>query len=169
MPRALSSEFLRGAFAQETGICPVFLLTITHDGLTQPIRVSSDPTVRLQETATDVIYGTRSRGNDFVFFPFRLTLPTDEDDGPQNMQLSLDNVTREYMSILRSISGPPSVTTEIVLSESPDLVEATWPEYLLTEVKYDALTITGTLMLETLYREPFPALAFSPGYFPALF
>lgn len=169
MPRALSNSFLRGAFASETGICPIILLTITHPGLSAPIRVSSDPTQRISETASDVIYGTRSRENDFIFFPFSLTLPTEEDDGPQNMRITLDNVTREYISILRTISGPPSVLTEIVLSESPDLVEASWPEFLLTEVKYDALTIEGTLALETLTREPFPALSFTPNAFPALF
>lgn len=169
MPRALSTNFLRGAFAQETGICPIFLLTITHPSLAQPIRISSDPTERITETATDVIYGTKSRGNDFIFFPFMLTLPSDEDDGPQNMQLTLDNVTREYASILRTISGPPSVTSEIVLSESPDIVEASWPDFLLTEAIGDATTITGTLALESLTREPYPALCFTPSYFPALF
>lgn len=167
--RQLSTDFLRGAFAQETGVCPVFLLTITHEAISEPIRVSSDPTERLIETATDIVYGTRSRGEDYVFFPFTLVLPTDEDEGPQNMQLTLDNVQRQYVETLRTISGPPTVTAEIVLSHTPDLVEAQWPEYLLTNAKYDATLITGTLTLETLFREPFPALSFSPSYFPSLF
>lgn len=171
MPRVLTTQFLREAFKEETGACPIFLVTIAHPALSAPIRVSSDPTQRLSETPTDVIYGTQSRGNDFIFFPFTLVLPTDEDEGPQNMQVALDNVTREYTKILRGIAGsrPPSVTTEIVLSATPDIVEGVWPEYLLTEAKYDATTITGTLTLETLYREPFPALCFTPSYFPALF
>jgi hypothetical protein len=165
----LSTEFLRGAFAQETGVCPVFLLTIAHASLAQPIRASSDPTERIEETPTDVIYGTRSRGNDYVFFPFTLILPTDEDEGPKNMQLTLDNVTRQYTETLRSIVGPPTIMTEIVLAQSPDTVEASWPDFLLTNASYDAATITGTLELETLQREPFPYLCFSPAYFPALF
>lgn len=169
MPRQLSSAFLRGAFAQETGICPVMLMTITHDALSAPIRISSDPTERLSETAADVIYGTRSRGQEFIFFPVTVTLPSDEDEGPQNMKVEIDNVKRELTGILRSIQGPPRVSTEIVLADSLDVVEGVWPDFLLTQATYDATTITGTLTVETLVREPFPALCFSPSYFPGLF
>lgn len=165
----LTTRFLREVFAQETGICPVFLLTITHPALTDPILVSSDPTERLSQTAADIVYGTRSRGKEFVFFPFTLTLPSDEDEGPQNMQLTLDNVLRQYTDILRSIVGPPTLLAELVLADMPDTVEAYWPEYLMNNVKYDAQTITVTLALETLQREPFPALTFNPSYFPGLY
>ncbi|CAB4195922.1 hypothetical protein UFOVP1299_43 [uncultured Caudovirales phage] len=165
----LSSEMLRGVFAQETGICPVFLITLAHSTLSSDIFISSDPTVRLSETALDVVYGTVSRGKEYLFYPFRLTLPSDEDSGPQPMNLEIDNVSLALMKIIRTITTPPTLTVEIVLSSSPDTVELTWPEYLLSNIKYDVNTITGTLVLETLTREPFPALAFTPGYFPALF
>ena len=169
MPRQLSTEFMRGIFAQETGICPVFLLTIMHPSLSVPILVSSDPTQRIAETAADVVYGTVSRGQSYVFFPFLLTLPEDGEEGPGQMQLQLDNVQRQYIYALRSIQGPPTINAEIVTSDDPDTVEASWPEYLLTNAKYDATVITGTLSLETQVREPLPAGAFTPGYFPALF
>lgn len=169
MPRTLSTAFLRGALAQETGICPVFLLTIEHEGLSVPIRVSSDPAERLRETAADVIYGTRSRGLEFLFYPFTLVLPSDEDEGPGAMTLQLDNVQRQLTAILRTIQGPPTVKTEIVLSDTPDVVEAVWPDFLLTQATYDATTIKGTLTVETLAREPYPALCFTPSYFPGLF
>lgn len=171
MPRTtLTTAFLRGAFAQETGVCPIFLVTINHPGLDAPIYVSSDPTQRLDDSSpTDIVYGTVSRGTEFIFYPFTLTLPSDEDEGPGNMMLQIDNVRRQLTSTIRSIIGPPTITTEIVLSESPDDVEATWPDFLLVNVSTDASTIQGTLMLETLVREPFPGLSFTPGYFPALF
>lgn len=169
MPRVLSTEFLRGAFAQETGICPVFLLTITHPMLSEPILVSSDPTERIRETASDVVYGTRSLGKDFIFFPFTLVLPEEGDEAPGPMKLDLCNVRREIVATLRTIKGPPTINADIVLSDSPDLIEATWPEYLLTNAVYDASIISGTLTQETQVREPLPAGAFTPGYFPALF
>lgn len=169
MPRALSTDFLRGAFAQETGICPVFLVTIDHPDLATPILVSSDPTVRMSQTAEDVTYGTRSRGLEFVFFPFTLTLPSDEDEGPQNMTVQMDNVKRDITQTLRGLTSPPTVKTELILIDSPDVVEAVWPDFLLTQATYDASTIKGTLTVETLVREPFPALCFTPSYFPGLF
>lgn len=170
MPRTtLSTEFLRGAYAQETEICPVFLVTISHEDLSQPILISSDPTQRLSETASSVVYGTVSRGEQYVFFPFTLTLPSDEDDGPQNMSVEWDNVDRVITETLRGIEGPPIIKTEIILADAPDLVEATWPDFLLTQVTYDSSTIKGTLSNETLVREPFPALCFTPSYFPGVF
>lgn len=165
----LTTEFLRGAFAQETGEVLVFLLTITHPDLADPIQVSSDPTGRLIETDEDVIYGTRSRGQDYYFFPFTLTLPEDGDDGPQAMTLSLDNVHRQITATLRTITGPATIAAEIVLASAPDTVQAVWPDYLLTHATIDATTVTGTLQLETLVEEPFPAGSFSPAYFPGLF
>jgi len=50
-----------------------------------------------------------------------------------------------------------------------DTIDASWPEFQLTNISYNATTITGTLRLETLESEPYPAGSFTPGYFPGLF
>lgn len=166
--RQLSTAFLRESFKQETGVCPIFLLTISHPSLVTPIRVSSDPTERLSETASQIVYGTTSRGNEYTFFPFSINIPNDEADSPAQMQIQLDNVNRELTSIIRSLSSPPTITTEIVLDTSLDDVEITWPEFLMTQIEY-GISIKGTLCLELLEREPYPALNFTPSYFGGLF
>lgn len=167
--RTLTTEFLRESFKQETGIIPVFLMTISHDDLAEPIRVSSDPTMRLIETPSQIVYGTRSNGIDYLYFPFTLTLPGEGEDGPTPMKLGLDNVRREFTEALRSIVGPASIDVDLVTAGDPDSVVAQWPQYLLTEAKYDAETISATLQIELLYEEPYPALSFNPAYFPAIF
>lgn len=167
--RTLTTEFLRESFKQESGIIPVFLMTITHEDLAEPIRVSSDPTTRISETPSQIVYGTTSNGVDYIYFPFTLTLPGEGEDGPTPMKLKLDNVRREYTAALRSIVGPASVDVDLVTAGDPDALVAQWPQYLLTEASYDAQNINATLQIELLYEEPYPALSFNPAYFPALF
>lgn len=166
---SLSLNFRQAAYAQETERVLIALITITHDDLADPIRISTDPTERLSTPLDDIVYGTISRGNNYVFFPIALQLPGDTDEGPGNMSIQFDNVHRQYIETIRSIFTPASFLVELVLDDDPDTVEATWPEFLLTNVKYDALSITGTLSLETLERESFPSGSFSPSYFPGLF
>jgi hypothetical protein len=165
----VSLNFRQSAYALESGDFPICLITIDHPSLTDPVRISTDPTARLVETAADIIYGTTSRGEEYYFFPCTLKLPDDTDEGPGRMRLEFDNVNREYVAIIRSIVGPPTVTVEMVMASALDDVEAQWPEFLMTSIRYDATTVTATMAMETLEREPYPAGAFTPGAFPGLF
>jgi hypothetical protein len=98
-----------------------------------------------------------------------LKLPDDTDAGPGEMTIEIDNVHRDYTATIRSIYSPVTVTVELVMDNTLDTVEAQWPEFLLTDIEYDASVITGTMKMETLEREPFPAGTFAPSYFPGLF
>ena len=167
----VSLQFRQQAYAAETGRVLICLITIDHDDLTDPIRISTDPTARIEAYTTDaeVVYGTVSRGETFLFLPVRLKLPDDTDAGPGEMTLEIDNVHRQYTETIRAIFSPPTVTVELVMDNTLDTVEAQWPEFLLTNIHYDASVISGTLKLETLEREPFPSGTFTPSGFPALF
>jgi len=168
---SISLNFREAAYAQETGRVIICLITIEHDDLAEPIRLSTDPTQRIEEhtTVSDVVYGTISREETFFFFPVRIGLPDETDSGPGEMTLEIDNVHRTYVETIRSISSPPRVMVEMVLDNALDTVEAIWPEFLLTNISYNATVITGTLKLETLEREPFPAGTFTPSGFPGVF
>lgn len=144
-------------------------MTFDHADLATPIRISSDPTQRITVTDAEVIYGTVSRSNNYVFVPARIKLPDDTEDGPGEMTVEIDNIGRELTATIRSIFSPIEATIEIVMDNALDTVDLTWPEYVLTNIKYDATTVTGTLTLETLIREPFPSLIFSPSVAPGLF
>jgi len=171
MPASVSLNFRQEAYAQETGRVIICLITLTHEDLSEPIRLSTDPTQRLDAycTSTDVVYGTVSRENTYLFFPVRLSLPDESDNGPGDMRFELDNVHRTYIETIRNLSTPVSVNVEMVLDNALDTVEAQWPEFLLTNIKYDATTVSGTMKLETLIKEPFPAGSFNPSGFPGIF
>ena len=169
MTQITSLDFLAAANASESGIFPILLFTITHADLAEPILFSTDPTSRLIETDTDVIYGTTSNGNDYLFFPLSVKLPGEPDQGSSSMQIEIDNVARELTAFIRSISSPPSINVDIVLSSDVDTVLAAWPEYLLVNANISAETVSGELVLETLVMEPFPAGTFNPSEFPGMF
>lgn len=165
----ISANFRSSAYASETGRVPILLITFTHDDIVTPIRISTDPTQRVLETDEIVAYGTISRGDTFAFLPVSFRLPDDTDTGPGNMQIELDNVDRALIETIRSIQSPISVKVEIVMDNALDTVDITWPEYLLTGITYDASTITGTMSLENLMREPFPGVSFTPNTAPGVF
>lgn len=166
---SVSATFRQAAYGQETGRTIIALITIEHDSLLEPIRICTNPTQRIAEYDSDIVYGTVSDGDNYIFLPVRLQIPSDTDEGPGNMIIEFDNIHRDYTEAIRSIFTPPTVTVELVLDSTPDTVEVSWPEFLLTDITYNALTIQGTLALEVLDREPFPAGTFNPTSFPGLF
>lgn len=157
MARALSLVARQALNASETGEAFIVLLTIDHPNLAVPIRVGSD--------AVD----TLSRGETFVAFPFDLRLPDDSGDRTPRASLSIDNVDRRIVQAIRAITSAPSVTIEIVRAGDADTVEAAFPAFTFTDLSYDALTVSGSLTLESFAAEPYPAATFTPSRFRGLF
>lgn len=166
--RQVSDAFKAAAYAQETGERLIVLLTITHPDLTDgPIRLTQDTGTR---TSDDPLrYQTESRGETYDFLPFQVRLPDDQESGAPKALLILDNIAREMVAIIRSISTPPVIDIEVVLSGSPDTVEVKFPRFKIVNVTYDAQTIQGDLSIEGLATEPFGFMIFDPSRFPALF
>lgn len=167
----VSLNFRQAAYAAETGRVLILLFTLEHASLAEPILISSDPTVELTElsTPTEKVYGTISNGNTFIFYPMNIKLPDDADEGMGEMTLEIDNVHRSLVQTIRSISTPVTVKTEIILDNDLDTVEVSWPEFILSNISYNATTISGTLRPELLEKEPFPAGSFTPSYFRGMF
>ncbi len=152
------SSILRGEmFASETGDGLLYLLTLDHADLPTPIRL-----VRDQVNIT-------SRGNEFIAVAFDVKLPTSDPESPDNGQLIVDNVSRDLMDVVRSISGSISVVIEFVRIDALDEVAQAYLGLSLSNIRYDFEKITGDLTAEDLYTEPLPYLTFNPAYFPGLF
>ena len=157
MPRQLSSAALRAQHAEETGEVWVLLLEIAHPGLAEPIRVCND--------AVDLV----SDGHTYVAWPFEIALPEDTDERVPQVQLTIDNISREIVEAVRSLSSPPVVSLSVVLASSPDHLEYGPMRLEFMSVEYDALTVTATLGLEPVLSEPIPGDTMTPGLFPGLF
>ena len=169
----VSVGFRQAVYSPETGRFYIHLITISHPDLAEDILISTDPTGRLEgegyTTDAQVVYGTVSRGKKYVFFPVKLKLPDDTPEGLGEMQIEIDNIHRQYIETIRTLSSPPMFNVEIVLDNDLDEIEGQWPEFELRNVTYDAFVITGTLKMESYVTEPFPAADITPSHFPGSF
>jgi hypothetical protein len=154
-------------FSQESGEVAVFLVTITHPELDEPIRLSSD---NAETFSTDPLrYGTTSNGDTFWYAGMSVSLPDEQDKSPPACKLIIPNVDREIIPLARSITSPASARIEIVLASAPDLVEIEVPALDMVNLQYDALELTFDLAMDALASEPFPSGTFSPAAFAGLF
>jgi hypothetical protein len=163
----LSPAALRAMFSPEADDTLITLVTITSTAGT--IRLADGYTQRISETADEVIYGVPSRGNDYTFLPLEITLPTEEEQAAPRCSITLHDVTRFLTPVIREVTAPPTVTLELVLASAPDVVEASFPDFLMGAITYNRDTVTAELTVESFTNEPFPAYTFTPGYFPGLF
>ena len=125
-------------YQEEMDEAILLLLTINHADLSAPIRVCSD--------AVDV----ESNGNTFLTFPFNISLPIDAPNEPPRAKLQIDNIDRQIVQTIRSISSAPTITIELIRSGDPDTIEVSLSNYTLINVTYDVRFVQGDLVLDDL-------------------
>lgn len=169
----LSSNAIRAMFSQETDEQLITLVSITNPQTpSQPVRLANGFTGRLASLTTDeeVVYGVTSRGNEYVFLPLEITLPNEDDSGIGDCNIVLNYVTQEAIELIRShLTTSTPVSIELILSSSPDYVEAEFTGFYIISATYNAQSITLSLSAINYNREPFPCYTFTPKYFPGLF
>jgi len=157
MSRNLSPQARSALYAPQTSDVFVVLLTLSHDNLPEPIRVSSDAV------------NTVSRGNTYIAYPFDLTLPDESEGRPPRARLVIDNIDRLIIGSLRQIQTAPKLCIEIVRSAAPDVIEAIFDDFRLANVIYDSQSVSCDLTIEDFTSEPYPSSTFCPSLFPGLF
>jgi hypothetical protein len=173
--RVLSITLRQAIFAQTTDRVAAVLITFFHPDLVEPIRISTDPTQRISET--ELIYGTISRGDQFVFIPVNAIYPDDQDESAPRAKLSMDNISLAGLQegvfrvsdLLQLAPTPAAVLIEVVLSSTPDLVEVAWDELMMTRATFNFETVEIEMSMDNFATEPFPSGMFTPGSFPTLF
>lgn len=157
MSRSLSTAAKAGLYAQQTDQVYVVLLLIDHADLDDPIMVCNN--------SDTVVHG----GENYLAYPFEITLPADSDENPPQATLTIDNVDRVLVNAVRTLTGPATVTIKVVLAASPDTVEAGPYVMNLRNVSWNALTLSGALAAEDVLNEPYPGEFMTPELFPGLF
>jgi len=170
----LSPSAVKAMFSSETDEALIMLLTIYDPTQTEEyaVRLADNFTGRLESLTTDqeIVYGVTSRTKEFAFLPMQITLPNEQDTGVGQCSIVLNYASPDAITLIRShLTGPTKVLLELVLSGSPDTVEASFPGFYITSATYNAEAITLELSMISLSKEPFPSYNFTPGYFPGLF
>lgn len=166
----MSPEAIRALFSPDGDDTLMALLTI-HDPDTgiPSILISDNFTQRLSQTDDRVVYGTISRGVEYIFVPLEITLPSEERDGTSRASLVIHDVTKYLTPLIRSLTGPPTITIELVLKSSPSIVEAVFTGFYISSISYTEQSVTCSLSLIDYQVEPFPIYSFTPKFFPGLF
>lgn len=169
----LSPQAIKAMFSSETDEQIITLLTIQDPSQPNtPIRLADSFTQRLAGLTTDdeVVYGVVSRGNNYVFLPLEISLPSEEETGVGRCSITLNYVTTEAIKLIREkLSNPTQVTIELVLSSNTNYVEAIFPGFQIIGATYNAESINLQLDMIDYSKEPFPCYNFTPNYFPGLF
>lgn len=157
MARTLSARAVRSALALHSTDAWIVLITL-HDPL-------SGTTYRGALNTEDIT----SRGNVFTAVYFTFNLPTDNDEAPKGMSISIDNVDLRLVGLLRAITQPLQVTFEIVIAATPDTVEMTLGDMLMREVTWDQSVIEAQLVSDDPLNQAFPGDIYEPRTFPGMF
>lgn len=157
--------------APATDEIEVVLVKITHPDLGQPVRLSTDPTVRL--SADPLTYCTYSRwltddGSPFLFILMEAILPGDQRDAPHAATLVLQLVDNDLSKVLRMTTQQARVDIAVVLATSLDIVEAEYLDLRLTGVEGDAGEAQLSISRDPLTSEPWPAGRMTKRRFPGL-
>lgn len=167
----MSPSALRAVFSPEADDDLMILLTI-YDPINESnvlARLADGYTKRISETESEVIYGVTSNGNDYTFLPMEITLPSEDEAQAPRCAIILHDVTRHITPLIRTITAPPRVKMELVLSKTPDIVEISFSDFYISNFSYNSESVTAELSMIDYEREPFPMHSFTPKYFPGMF
>lgn len=156
MPRRLTSSAIRAIASESTDQVAIVLLTLSRTDWPEPLRCATEQ--------SDVV----SNGLTYVPFPFTFTYPTDGEES-QTARLEVDNVTRELVDEIRSVTGPIDVRIDIVLASDLNSVVARWDGFQIRNVTIDDTTIAADITYENTDVQRFPKGQFLPSNYPGLF
>jgi hypothetical protein len=137
------------------------LLTVNHASFATPYRfVSGDP----NEFASIV-----SNSNTFLTFPFMLDILSDEDAQPQAI-IRIQNADDRIGSTLMALPDDTvQITIQLVMRETPNVIEYEATGLELVDVQVNAMEITGTLLVRGYSVEPCPGRKLTNTISPVIF
>lgn len=167
----MSPAALKAVFSPDSDDDLIILLTIYDpiDNSQVIARLADGFTKRISETELDVIYGVTSNGFDYTFIPMEITLPSEDEAQAPKCSIVLHDVTRYVTPLIRTITAPPRIKLELILSKTPNIVEVSFSYFYINSFTYNSDVVTAELSMIDYEREPFPMHSFTPKYFPGMF
>lgn len=156
MSRAISYNARQQVQASEIQEAILVVLDIEHPSL--------DSTIRVVNNTQDVEWD----GNTYLASSFKFTPPSQEDSEVSNAKLTISNIDRKLVELIRSISSMPTITVNIVFAGSSVEREAGPWIFDLIDVSYTAQTITGSLSFNFKPKETVSRTRVTLRDFPCL-
>lgn len=140
MPREITQDVRSDIYRTEMYKVPIEALTFTHPDEPEPIRVVNNT------------QSIEFEGNTFLPVSFSFTLPAQGDDNDGRAQLSICNIDRNIVSLIRSISGVIQVSYEVFLVGDTVVREVGPYDFDFRGATYTSETVTGQLVY-TFYKD----------------
>lgn len=163
MPRSINPRARTQVQSSEIQDVILVVLDIDHTSLSSPIRVVNNT------------QGIEWNGNTYEASSFKFKPPAQEEGELSNATLTLSNIDRRIMETVRSIDSAPTVTANVVFVKHDELdpalavVKEAGPwAFDLSEVRYDAKSITGTLTLNLKPKQTLSTVRVTFSNFPGL-
>lgn len=151
MSRMLSPAASRAILSQSTDEVFLACLSISHPAI---------DTIRIVNNTETVM---RLAG-EFTPYPFQATIPSDNEDAPSPITITIDGVDREVARLIRNLEGIPKAVLEVVLASSPDVVELGPFDFDIIDSDIDVLTVQLTAgYVEDLMNQGVPAQTYTPS------
>lgn len=162
----LPQEYRDAAYRQETAEVFIWLLTIVHGMLDEPIRLTTAGGT-WNETLNS--YTFDAGGETYICAAFEVEPPGQSEDEPQG-RLMVPNVDQRIGAAIEEIDGPAVVTMSAVLESDPTIViGGPFFDLRLQNVSGDAMQVQGDLLWPQLTTAPWPKDRISPRKFRAAF
>ncbi len=161
----ISEDLVRELFAGEPEE-PVLLITLSADGLDDPIRAASHDG-RLAGTTRR---GVLSRGEIFDFAPFEFTWAgAGEGEPSRDAKLEMFIRDGDVARAIRTATGQPTVTAEMVRLSEPDVVEMAMTDAEVAEAEIDAPKAIATIRSRDFAAEPACKASYNPSRTPGAY
>lgn len=154
--RQVSPNMVEAITAPETSEVFLYLLEITHEDLTTPLRVVNN--------YENIV----SNGNTYLGTSFSFTPPTMNNGTMTPAKLTIDNTDRRITEIIRSITSAAIVNASVIMVSDPDTIEFGPLELTLKDVQYNVDTVVGTLYKEMYLDEGVSNIVMDNQLFPGL-
>jgi len=111
-----------------------------------------------------------SRGHTYIPWMFELTLPAQGTD-VSGSNLRFENLDRRIGDAIKLLPGDAQITVaaEIVLADTPDIVEESFADFTLNTIRLQNVAIEAQLAPPNDAAEPFCSFKFSPSLTPGVF
>jgi hypothetical protein len=153
-----SNNYDQAAFAHETSEVLLTILELDCVDLASPIRAVNN--------REDIIH----LGNTYLGgLPFFVKKPPNVPNEMPRAELSICNVDRVIVDAIRSIATPLTVTITQILASSLDTIEDGPYTLILRDVNYNYGIVAGSLEVDDILNEPYPADNYDPIVTPGLF
>lgn len=157
MMQEVSEAMIRELLAEDAR-APATLVTFSAEGLDDPIY------------ATDAEAGITSRGIDYRFFPFAFTAGGASSEEPaRTAKLEIANTDEMIVRALRTVTGVPTMTVELVRVFDPDYVEIAFRDLDVIDIQDDGPSVTFTLSGKSLVNAFAVAKRYVAARTPSLF